>query len=181
MKRILKTVTICLVFVFAALAFAGMKDYLPREYMAVPFGLVLMCVALDILVHRRTLRTEQGHLAKAGSRLWRTFALVFWSVGLVTAYVGILHAVRSGSARHAIFAAGGFVAIWGAVAILKVKPSQSRGIDSQAIIRNAETYFSYGRTARAIRILESALTEFPAQSDIARKLDELKNATRKSR
>ncbi len=58
--------------------------------------------------------------------------------------------------------------------VWKSRPS-GRIDRSSDVLKEADTYIAYGRTAQAIAILENALSKYPHRQDIAQKLSKLRD------
>lgn len=56
-----------------------------------------------------------------------------------------------------------------------ISRSSSQTGRSSDVLEEAETYVAHGRTAQAIAILESALSEHPQRQDIAQRLSQIRN------
>jgi len=175
MTLVLRITTVVLVLTFILFAFLGVNDYVPRQYMAIPFGLASMSFALEVLVSRRDLIGRVKD--RAGSPRWKLGLFLFWVVGSVTAVMGVYPSLTllPNIAKNIVVLCTVVTVVSVVMAILRVKTLTDNTENPIDTIKEAETYIAYGRRAQAITILEDALSRFPNQRDIVRKLLELKN------
>lgn len=176
MKIILRIFGGLLIVTFVIFAFMGVNNNVPREFVAIPFGLVFVTLALEVLVSRRNIISLRGGTELVGTPGWKFSLICFLIVGAFTTFMGtyfvLMHAPIF--VRNIILLIAIVSLLVSIVLILRVERVRISAGDPSEIIKNSEIYFAYGRKAQAIFVLEKALRYFPKQTDIEQKLHEIK-------
>jgi hypothetical protein len=180
MQRFFKALTALLAALTIALFALGSYDHVPRSFMVPPFGLLFMSAALNIVVSRTDLWSRGVGRIPPGHPIWKAGLLVFWVIGLITAWIGAgMVLSEAGKVISPVWLAIAAIAtVTGGWVIVRTGPDPRERVSAEELIRNAQVLVGYGQTARAAAILEEASKTYPFNQQLAKMLAQIRAGER---